>query len=639
MFESIRKHSKIFMVLLFLLIIPSFVLVGIDSNYFTEKSPVVASVNGQDITQAEWENAHKIEADRVRAQSPSVDPKLLDSPQARYATLERMVRDRVYAAAAEKMHLVTSDVRLARTLQSMPAIATLKRPDGSLDAEAYRALVGAQGMTPEGFEASVRRDLSLNQVMSRVVDSGVASSVEVRLAMDAFYQAREIQIARWKPADFASKVSVTDAELATYYEAHPEKFQEPERAQIEYLVLDLDAVRAGLVLGEEDLRRYYKENLERLASKEERRASHILINASKTSAASDRTAAKERAMEILDKVRKSPSEFAVLAQKFSEDAGSASAGGDLGYFARGAMVRPFEDAAFALKKGEISELVESEFGFHILLITDIKTPRAPTFEELRSNLEADLKQQLAQRKYAEVAELFANSVYEQADSLQPVAQKLGLKLQSAQGLSRQPATPLSGVLGNAKFLEALFAADSLEKRRNTEALEIGPNQMVAGRIVSYTSATRLAFATVKDQLRQLVVAEKSAAMARAEGESQLKLWQSMPASTSVGALSSPITVSRLQFADVPRPAVEKAMRASIDQLPAWFGVDLGLDGYAVVKLQRVVPREAPSPALAAQQAIQYQRFRASAEAAAYYEFLKQRFGVQFKVPQPADAVF
>ncbi len=632
MFESIRKHSKIFMVLLFLLVIPSFVLVGIDSNYFTEKSPVVASVNGQDITQADWENAHKQEADRIRAQAPSVDPKLLDSPQARYATLERMVRDRVYAAAAEKMHLLTSDARLARTLQTMPAIASLKQPNGSLDVEAYRALVGAQGMTPEGFEASVRRDLSLNQVMAGVADSALASPSEVRLAMDAFYQSREIQVARWNAIDFSGKVTVADADLQTYYQAHPDKFQQPEQAHVEYLVLDLEAVRAGIVLSEEDLRTYYKENLVRLASKEERRASHILINLPPSASAADRAAAKTRATEILDQVRKSPSDFAALAKKYSEDAGSAPAGGDLNFFGRGAMVKPFEDAAYALKKGEVSDLVESEFGFHIVLLTDIKTPRTPSFEELRPTLESELKQQQAQRKYAEVAETFANSVYEQADSLKPVAEKLRLKLQSATDVSRQPSGKALGVLAHPKFLEALFSSEALEKKRNTEALEIGPNQMVAGRVVEYTPAARLPLDKVKEQVRALVVAEKSAALARSHGEAQLKAWQAQPGTAS--GLPAPVTVSRIQRANLPLLLVEKVLRASTDGLPSWIGVDLGQEGYAVVRLQRVISRDAPNPTLAAQQSAQYQRLRASAEASAYYELLKQRFSVQIKASRP-----
>ena len=457
MFESIRKHSKIVMLLLFLLIIPSFVLVGIDSNYFSETGVVVARVDGQDIKQTDWDNAHKMETDRIRAQSPGVDAKLLDSPEARYATLERMVRDRVFQAAAQKMHLVTSDSRLARSLQEIPAIAELRRPDGSLDAEAYRALVGAQGLTPEGFEANVRRDISVNQVVGGVMGSTFSTDAQVKLSLDALYQRREVQIARFNPADFSGKVTPTDADLESYYQAHTADFQQAEQAAVEYVVLDIDSVRAGITLNEDDLRTYYKENVARLAGKEERRASHILINALKDAPAADREKAKARATQLLEQVRKAPATFAEVAKKSSEDTGSAAAGGDLNFFGLGAMVKPFEDAAFAMKKGDISEVVETDFGYHIILLTDIKTPRQPSFEELRPSMEAELKQQQAQRKFAEVAESFANGVYEQSDSLNPVAEKLQLKVMTASGVTRTPAPGTTGPLANGKLLEALFS--------------------------------------------------------------------------------------------------------------------------------------------------------------------------------------
>jgi peptidyl-prolyl cis-trans isomerase D len=192
MFEAIRKHSKIVMGVLFLLIIPSFVLFGIDGNYFSEKSPTVASVDGKAITQTDWVNAHREQADRLRAQQPGMDSRLLDSPQARYATLERLVRDRVLATAAQRLHLMVSDAQLARELQNIPAIAQLRKPDGSLDTQAYRALVGAQGLTPEGFEAQMRNDLAVAQVMGGVVSTAFATPAESNLGMDALLQRREI---------------------------------------------------------------------------------------------------------------------------------------------------------------------------------------------------------------------------------------------------------------------------------------------------------------------------------------------------------------------------------------------------------------------------------------------------------------
>lgn len=635
MFEAIRKHSKIVMFLLFLLVIPSFVLVGIDSNYFSEKSPVVARVDGHKITQADWDNAHREETDRIRAQSPNVDPKQLDTPQARYATLERLVRDRVFAAAAQSSHLITSDARLARALQDIPAIAALKRPDGSLDTEAYRSLVGAQGLTPEGFEANVRRELSVSQVMGGVMSTAFATDAAAKLAFDSLYQRREIQVARFNASDYAKQVNPTEADIEAFYKANAQHFQQQEQAAVEYVVLDLDSVRSSIRVNEDDLRTYYKENLTRLAAKEERRASHILINAAKDAPAADREQAKARAQELLAQVRKSPASFAEVAKKSSQDSGSATAGGDLNFFGRGAMVKPFEDAVFAMKKGEISDVVESDFGYHIILLTDIKTPRQPSFEELRPSLEAELKQQQAQRKFAEVAEAFTNSVYEQPDSLKPVADSLKLKIQTAEGVTRVPGPGASGPLANPKFLEALFANDSVEGKRNTSAIEVGPSQLVAGRISTYTPTRTLPLHEVSDRARLLLIAENSAELARKDAEAKKAAWTGNAAPAA--GLAPAVVVSRDQTQNLPRAVVDAALRASPDNLPAWVSADLGSQGTAVVKVLRIIPREGTDAQQAAQQRQQLQQWWATAEGFAYYEMLKERFKVQIKPTRPQSS--
>lgn len=635
MFEAIRKHSKIVMFLLFLLVIPSFVLVGIDSNYFSEKSPVVARVDGHKITQADWDNAHREETDRIRAQSPNVDPKQLDTPQARYATLERLVRDRVFAAAAQSSHLITSDARLARALQDIPAIAALKRPDGSLDTEAYRSLVGAQGLTPEGFEANVRRELSVSQVMGGVMSTAFATDAAAKLAFDSLYQRREIQVARFNATDYAKQVNPTEADIEAFYKANAQRFQQQEQAAVEYVVLDLDSVRSGIRVNEDDLRTYYKENLTRLAAKEERRASHILINAAKDAPAADREQAKTRAQELLAQVRKSPASFAEVAKKSSQDSGSAPAGGDLNFFGRGAMVKPFEDAVFAMKKGEISDVVESDFGYHIILLTDIKTPRQPSFEELRPSLEAELKQQQAQRKFAEVAEAFTNSVYEQPDSLKPVADSLKLKIQTAEGVTRVPGPGASGPLANPKFLEALFANDSVEGKRNTSAIEVGPSQLVAGRISTYTPTRTLPLQEVSDRARLLLIAEQSAELARKDAEAKKAAWTGNAAPAA--GLAPAVVVSRDQTQNLPRAVVDAALRASPDNLPSWVSADLGSQGTAVVKVLRIIPREGVDAQQAAQQRQQLQQWWTTAEGFAYYEMLKERFKVQIKLTRPQSS--
>jgi len=632
MFEAIRKHSKVVMGILFLLIIPSFVLFGIDGNDFSGNSATVASVDGKAITKTEWDNAHRTESDRIRAQQPGIDGKLLDSPQARYATLEKLVRDRVLSAAARHMHLMASDAQLARELQKIPAIAQLRKPDGSLDTQAYRALVAAQGLTPEGFEAQVRNELSVNQVLGGAVSTSFASPVESKLGLDALLQRREIQIARFDAKDYVSKVTVDDAQMQAFYAAHPELFRQTEEASVEYVVLDLDAIKNGLSVSEDDLRTYYKENQDRLAGKEERRASHILINAPKDEPAAEREKARQKAEELLAQVRKDPSSFAELARKYSQDPGSAPQGGGLGFFARDAMVKPFADAVFAMKKADISAVVETDFGYHIIKLTDVKTPKVPSFDEVRPKLEAELRQQQAQRKFAEVAETFSNLVYEQPDSLQPVADKLKLKIQTATGVMRKPQAGAKGALASPRFLEALFAPESIQSKRNTEATEIGSNVLVAGRITADQPAEALPFDKAKDRVRSAYVAQQSAELARADGSAKLAQWQKSPDSAT--GLAPAITVSRDQPQGQPPKLVSAVLGAPADQLPAWAGIDLGPQGYAVAKIERIVPRSDDD---AQQRAMQQQYLQAwpQAEALAYYDALKQRYKAQIKVERPA----
>ena len=632
MFDFVRKHTKIMMAVMFLLIIPSFVLFGLDGySQMQEKGATVARVDGRDITQAEWDAAHKIEVDRLRETMPSLDPKLLDSPEARYSTLERMVRDRVLAATAARANLTTSDQRLAQELQANQTIASLRGPDGKLDMDRYRQLVGAQGMTPEMFENDVRSDVSRRQVMAGVAGSGFASAAQADVSLNAFLEKREVQIARFATAEFASRINPGDAEIETFYKDNPVLFQAPEQANIEYLVLDLDTVRKSITVNEADLKTYYEQNAARMAGQEERRASHILITAPKSAPAADREKARAKAQELLAAARKAPDGFADLAKKNSQDPGSAASGGDLDFFARGAMVKPFEDAAFTMKKGDISDVVESEFGFHIIKLTDIKAAKQRSFEEMRADLESDLKKQQAQRKFAETAEAFTNGVYEQADNLKATADRLKLELRTANGVTRQPPQGTTGVLANAKFLNTLFSPDSVERKRNTEAVETASNQLVSGRITQYTPARTLPLAEVKEQARQRLVAQQGAALAKKEGADKLAAWKAAP---DTAAMPPAMALSRESAQQMPSQIIDAALRLDAGALPAFAGVDLGTQGYAVVKVLKVLPREASNEATARQDRTQYAQWWTAAETLAYYNLLKEQVKTQIKVPKP-----
>lgn len=628
MFDFVRKHTRVMQFLLFLLIFPSFVLFGLEGyNRFKEGGATVATVDGHDITQAEWDAAHRSQVERMRSSMPNVDVKLFDTPEAKYSTLERLVRDRLLQVAASQLRLGASDARLAAELQQNPTIAALRRADGTLDIERYRQLLATQGMSPESFEAQVRGDLASRQVMSGVGVTSFSSSALADVTLNAFYEQRQVQVARFAQSDYVAHINPTEADLETYYKANADKFQSAERADIEYVVLNLAAVQKDIVVPEAELKTYYEQNAARLAGLEERRASHILINADKGASAAERDAARAKAQALLSEVQKSPNQFAELARKNSQDTGSAAKGGDLDFFGRGAMVKPFEEAAFALKKGETSGLVETEFGFHIIRLTDIKQPEQKSFESQRAKLEQEVRAQLAQRKFAEAAEQFTNIVYEQSDSLKPAAERLKLEVQHASNLGREPVAGNTAA-NNPKLLAAVFSQDSIEKKRNTEAVELAPNVLAAARITSYSPARTLPLDEVKARVREQVVAQLAAERARSEGVAKLAEWKASP---DAAKLPAAIVVSRESKQAQPSALVEAALRASTQTLPAWVGVDLGTSGYAVVKVEKVLPRDAANASGLAREREQYAQWWASAEGLAYYKLLKEKFKAEIKI--------
>jgi peptidyl-prolyl cis-trans isomerase D len=222
-------------------------------------------------------------------------------------------------------------------------------------------------------------------------------------------------------------------------------------------------------------------------------------------------------------------------------------------------------------------------------------------------------------------------VYEQSDNLKSVAERLKLEVKTAANVQRKPAPGQTGALVNPKFLNALFSPDAVEKKRNTEAVEIGSNQLASGRITQYTPARTLPFAEVKERARERVVAVQGADLARKEGIEKLATWKTTPVSAS---MPEAVIVSRDQAQKVPTPVIEAALRADSTKLPNFVGVDLGTQGYAIVKVNKVLEREV-KPDSVAQDRQQYTKWWTNAEASAYYNVLKERYKAEIKVSKPS----
>jgi len=631
MFDFIRNHKKIMQILLIILIFPSFVLFGIDGyKRFQNHGDVVATVNGIEITKDEWEQSQKKEVSRMRSSMPNFDAAVFDTPAMKYGFLERMVQTRVLESSAKKLNLQVSDQRVAQAISGIEGLAGINKSDGSLDIEKYKQLLASQGMTPEIFEGRMRGEVAMRQVVNGVIQSGLTFPAQIDIALNSFYQQREIQVAIFSSSDYLAQAKPVDEDVLKFFASHKDEYQSAETVDIEYVVLNLESIEKNITINEAELKAYFEQYRTNLTEKEERRASHILISAPSSMNDSEMENAKFKAQKILESLKKTPSIFAELAKKNSQDPGSAVKGGDLGFFARGAMVKPFEEVAYSLKKGEISGLVKTDFGFHIIQLTDIKSSSNPDFTQVRPLLEKEFKNQQARKKFAEIAEQFSNLVYEQSDSFKPVVDKLKLDIQHIKGITKDAKTESKLPWTNPNLLKSIFSTESVKNLRNSEAIEIGPNQLIAARVTKYHPAMQIPLEEIRPILVQAVLVQKSIELAKQNGKSKLESWKKSPESA---VLQSPVLISREQTMNLPGNVIDEAMRANVANLPSLVGVDLGSRGYGIIKINKIIENNNQNKSTQLRE--RFAKSWATAENLAYYNYLKDLLKVSIKEPAPA----
>lgn len=632
MFEAIRQTKSVMILLLGLLVV-AFVFVGVSGyDSFSQRSATVAELKGVTITQEQWDRAHANEIDRVRQAMPQLDVKLLDSPAARYATLDRLLQEALINKAVQDKHLMAGEAAVAAALRQDEWLNARRDANGQLNVAAVEQELVARGMSSDQYAAQVAYALAQEQLTRGVQATGVVSKAAAQATLDAYFERRDVQVATFNASDYTGKVQISDADVQAYYDANPAQFQADESIDVEYLVLDQGQLADQMTVSEAELRAYYEQNKDRLAGPQERRASHILLPLEANADEATVAAATEQAQSLLAQARANPDAFAQLAKQHSQDPGSADNGGDLGYFGRGAMVKPFENATFALSENAISDVVRSDFGLHIIKLTGIKAPPAKSFAEMRAELEASLRADTARKQFAEAAERFSNLVYEQADSLAPAAQALGLQVQSASNVTRtnQAANTL---LAHPALTAGLFSADAIEKKLNTAAIDVGQQRLVSARVVKHMPAHTKAFELVSADVRKMLIATRSAALARQAGEAALTAWKS-GGSTSAG-FGDKLTVSRDQGGVMAPNWVAAALRTPADALPAYTSVDLGRQGFVVLKVLAVNARTAVEAEQAAAEVNQYTQAWSTAEINAYLQSLKSKYNAQILVPKPS----
>lgn len=638
MFEFVRTHQRLMQFILLLFIVPSFALVGISSYVGGDNVDMIAKVGGETISQQEFDNALREQMNRMRERlGAQFDESLFNTQEAKETVLNNLITQRVLSVEAQRENLSIPDAILQQTILGFPGLTL---PDGSFDYQGYKTALANQGLSPTMFESNLRKDLAVQQLTAAVQASAFAPQTVVAQISAIMGQQREVQAVEFNASDFVKQVKITDAALKNYYDKHGTQFMIPESAKIEYVVLDGAAIAAQMNASDDDIKSYYEQNIKNFSTDEQRRASHILIKVEKGTDAKEQAAAQAKAEEVMALVRKNPADFAKLAKQYSQDEGSAQNGGDLDYFGKGMMIKQFEDAAFKLKRGEISDLVKSDFGYHIIRLTDIRPASVKSLAEVKDQISEDIKKQKANKQLSAMAETFTNTVYEQSDSLKPVADKLKLKIETADKLTRDPtsqdiAIKSNPTLTNRKFLKALFSDDAIKNKRNTEAVEVAPNTLVSGRIVEYKPVSKRPFDEVKDAVTMLVKVAEAETLAKRAGEE--KLASLLKASSNDQAGFGPgKLISRMQEG-VPSVAFNAIMTADTSKLPAFVGVNFPGQGYTVYRINKI-QQAPPDPARTAELAKQVDNLFASEDLFDFVAMLKKREKVEIIKPFSATTV-
>ena len=613
-------------ILLAIVIVPSFAFVGIGSyKSFGDDAGTIAKIDGKPLSQQEFDNAVRNQLDSYRQRlGAQFDQKLFDTPEFKQSVLDQLIAERAVAAEVVHANLTVSDAQLQK------AIIDLFGGPGAFDMDRYKAILAAQGLKPSDNDARMRRDLALQQLGGAIENTGFAPRTVSRALSDIGAQEREVQELLLPVADFIPQVKITDEMVKAYYEKNSKVFEVPEQARIEYVVLNSDAVMAQVAVTDAEVATYYEANKAGFTAPESRRASHILVSLKKGANAAETAAAKAKADAIVAELRKNPADFAKVAKAKSEDPVSAEQGGDLDVVTKGALPASVEAAVLKLKQGEISDAVQSDFGFHVLTVTALTPAVVKPLDAVKNDVAEQLKKQKAAKKYSEMAEAFTNTVYEQSDSLKPVADKLGLKIETAAGVSRTPS-PMAAAApyNNAKLLGTLFSNESISAKRNTEAVETAPSTLVAARIVEFKPAAKRPLAEVDAGIRQRVTMEEAAKLAVKAGEQKLAGFKKSGDATGFAAAK---LVSRAKPEGINGLAMQAVMKADATKLPAYVGVDVPGMGYGVYRIGKVQQPAEQDAARRKTEEEQISRLVAQQEMHDYIELLKQKAKVKILKP-------
>ncbi|WP_164521462.1 peptidylprolyl isomerase [Iodobacter ciconiae] len=532
--------------------------------------------------------------------------------------LEQLVRKQLLLEQAGLLHLNVSDDQVRNAIAAIPDF----QENGKFSAQRYKDLLAAQQMAPLDFQKRVRDDIASSYLLAGF-SSGIQSAAVTQHMAALLGEKRDVAMLQILPAAFLSQVTVSDAEIKKYYDAHASEFKLPEMARLEYVVFSQQELAKSISVNSADVKKYFEAHQAELAG-EERKASHILITLAKDAKPEARKAAQLKAEAILLELKANPARFAEIAKKESQDPGSAANGGDLGFFARGAMVKPFDEAAFKLKKGEISGVVTSDFGLHIIRVDDV---RSKTFADVQPAVEQKLKLEKVSLAFQSQAEKFNELIYQQADSLKPAAEAFKLSVQQSDWLTRVGAK--EELLNNEKLREAVFSDDVLKKKHNSEAIEVASGTLVSARVIESKPAQAQKLEVVREGIIAKLKQEKALKLAVEEGSKKLAELKKGGADTLPWAAAQ--SMARMGQSAVAEEQVKEIFRTAADKFPAYAGAEIKGQGFALFKVLKSVPAPAMDDVMRRQLGDNMAQMYGQVEVGSYLQALKSQIKVDYKL--------
>lgn len=648
MFDFIRTHQKLMQLLLLILIVPSFVLIGVSGySTYTSGDNDLVKVGESSVTQLEFDQARREQLQRMQQAFPGVfDPETLDQPEVRRNLLESLINRRVVLDQAQQSRFNVSDAALREAIAGMPELQV----DGKFSPERYNQVLASVGLSTRDFEQGQRAELAINRVLGPVVRSAQVPAAIVADLRAALSEQRSIRIRQFLASDYQDQVTVSDADVADWYQANKSTLELPQYVNVDYLLLNEDAALAGVKdISQADLKAYYEQNKSRYVLPARVNVSHIQINLPSDASAQQQEQAQAKAQAVLEKVKADPSAFAEIAKAESNDAGTASNGGVLGWITPGSWPADLEAAVFALKQGEVSSVVRGPGGYHIFMANEVQPERGESFDEAREKVLNEVQRQLAAERFADMATRLTNLVYDNPASLEPAADALGLKVRKASGLARDRLLQgqLIGaadaalesadvsLLGDERVLRAAYTNPVLNEKQNSGVIELSPDTLLVLRVSQINEPSVPPLERVKDSIRDDLIAQRASQAAQKAGEQFLAELRQNAQNANLDSLRSPVTVSRINANGLPQNVIDSVFALPAQPLPAYTGAATP-DAYLVVRLEAVQPGEQSNPVLATLPE-QLAQALGNAEEQALIRALRNTAGVRF-LPEADKAI-